>query len=154
MRTLRVEDLGLALVQHHFLIVPPASLEEQSVDISAVLRFQIRCFLHELEIVSDLVDGNRVLSREVLKDTSEETLREEEARNPEDSWIADIYPSLEEGKPSLEISHIRSQRFQRRIALAHPKIWYFSVEERLRCSLEGSIHDNLTHHCQFDVLEG
>lgn len=152
-RTLGVENFWLALIQHHFIVAPPATLKEETVDIGTILRLQIRRFLHELKVVGDLVNGDGVSPCEVLKHTGEETLREEKSRDPEDSWIPDIYPSLEERKPGLQIGHIRAKWFQGGIGLAHPKIRYFSVEERLGGGLKRSVHDDLTHHCKFDVLE-
>lgn len=153
MRALGVEDLWLALIQHHFIVVPPASLEEETIDIRTILRLQIRRLLHELKVVGDLIDGDGVSPCEVLKHTGQETLGEEESRDPEDSWISHIYPPLEEGQSGLQVGHIGPKWFQGRIGLAHPKIRDFSVEERLGGGLKRSIHDDLTHHGEFDVLQ-
>jgi hypothetical protein len=44
-RTLGVEDLRLALVQHHVAVVPPAALEVQPVHVGTVLRLHVRRLL-------------------------------------------------------------------------------------------------------------
>jgi hypothetical protein len=109
--TLGVKDLRLALVQHHVVVVPSAALQEETVDIGTILWLQIWRFLQKLEVVGDLIDGDGITTGEVLQDTSQETLSEEETRNPEDCGIADVDPTLEEGESGLEIKDIGAEWF-------------------------------------------
>ena len=102
-RALGVKDLRLALVQHHAVVIPTTSLKEKTVNIGAILRLQVWCFLQKLEIIGDLVDRDGVPSGKVLQHTSEEALREEKSRNPENCGISNIDPLLEEREPSLEV---------------------------------------------------
>jgi hypothetical protein len=86
-RTLGEELLGLGVRNDMFFLVPLTSFEEYAVNVAAVCRFLLDVvfcqFVLENEVKDYLIDGDHVLTGVVLHHTSDECLREEEARNPE-----------------------------------------------------------------------
>ena len=152
-RAFSEQNFGLGLVESHLIVVPAAPLEEQPTHISAVVWLEVRRVFDKLEIVGDFIDGDRVPPREILKDAGEETLRKEEAGNPEDDGSSDIDPLLEKGEPGLQISDIGAQRFEGGVALAHPQVGDLAVEQSPGGSLERGVHDYLAHHGQPQVFQ-
>jgi len=79
--------LGLTVSQLVFLVVPSASLKEETVDVTTTSRCLLDvvvCYIVANDvIVSNFINGNLVLSGIVLEGTSEESLGEEESREPE-----------------------------------------------------------------------
>jgi hypothetical protein len=50
------------------VLVPPATFEEEAVDVDAILRRRVvTVFRHHVEVKLDHIDRNRVLSRKVLQ---------------------------------------------------------------------------------------
>ena len=79
---------GPALCQVMLPIVPPASLNEESVYIAAEFWFfcdfgVVADRVQELELEVDFIDGNGFFAGIVLETASHESLREEETTHPE-----------------------------------------------------------------------
>lgn len=73
--------------------------------------------MDDLEVEDQLIDGNLILSCEVLNGTSQETLSEVELADPVEGWDALVDPGLEEFKSSLEIGNITTEGLQGWVAL-------------------------------------
>lgn len=86
----------LGFIKTHFIVVPATAFQKEAIDVSTVIGFEVRCIFNKLEIIKNFVDRDSIPSGKVLKHTREETLSEEEARNPKDYRITHIYPFLEE----------------------------------------------------------
>ena len=65
--------------------------------------------MDDLEVEDQLIDGNLILSGEVLNGTSKETLSKVELADPVVGWDALVDPGLEEFKSSLEIGDITTE---------------------------------------------
>lgn len=59
---------------------------------------------------ADLINGDSMLSSKVLLSTREESLWEEEARNPEDIWSSIIKPINKEVNTIIAVNDPRSKR--------------------------------------------
>ena len=104
-RELGVELLRVRFVKVVGLGVPAGALHVHSIDEAAILRGLAdggwsRVVAH-LEVVAKLIDGDLVLSCVVLEGTREESLWEEETRDPEGSWGSAVNPFGEERDPII-----------------------------------------------------
>lgn len=86
-REIGVEFLRLWLLQDMLTIIPARAFQVQSINIAAIVRFfaNVRV-LHRVdhhEIEGELIDGDLMLTRVVLRCAGDERLREEETGNPE-----------------------------------------------------------------------
>jgi len=109
--------LGFTVSQLMGLVVPFASLKEETVDVTSTGR----CFLDisvldivaDDVIVGDSIDGNLVLSGIVLEGTSEESLGEEESREPELNRSTLSNPIVQEVDSVIGIHDPRSKGLER-----------------------------------------
>lgn len=88
--------LGITVDQLVICVVPLAAFEVHAVGVTSGFRL-LSNILHEQvrlddKAEADLIDGDIVLSRVVLLRTSEESLREEESRNPEANRSSIVKP--------------------------------------------------------------
>ena len=83
---LGVQFLWPALVQHVSRMVPPAPFKEEASDVATIRGPNSRSLfaqrVHDPEGEAHCIDREHHLSREVLQGTSQESLWEEESRNP------------------------------------------------------------------------
>lgn len=104
---LREEYLRHRFFECFFLLIPSAALDKESVDEDAIfcrLGQVIFGFIrNDLEIKVNRVDGDHVLSGEVLLCACQERLRKIEARDPEDWRRAVVNPILNEFQACQEI---------------------------------------------------
>lgn len=100
-RSRRVQLLGLGFVNAMSHRVPSGSLEEHTVAKRTIFRllsyFVVLNFIVNLKVKTKLIDSNLALTSIVLKGGSEESLWEEEPRDPEGRRCTLIKPVLEEG---------------------------------------------------------
>lgn len=73
--------------------------------------------LSDLKVQSNCVDGVAGATGVILEGSSEKSLGEEEAANPEDRWNATRDPSLQKIDPLKQVRHPRGQRLKRRVGL-------------------------------------
>jgi len=115
-----------------FFRVPPCSLKEDTVNVAAVFRFFfdfcVSHLIHNFYLKIDSIDGNYILSGVVLKGSSDEGLREEETRDPEDIRCASIDPLLQELYPISEILSPRPQRFHGKETDISPKFGHLLIK--------------------------
>ena len=78
-------------------MIPSGSFNKETVDVCTVGSHCILFgrFRENLVVPVDLIDGDRVLSGEVLLETGEETLSEEESGDPEVGRFAVVDPPLD-----------------------------------------------------------
>jgi len=95
-------------------------LQEKAVNVTSVLRCFVNVLMSDriqnVVVISNHVNGELVLSRIVLKGASQESLREEEAREPELDGCAMFDPIVEEVNSLIAIVDPRGQRFERKEA--------------------------------------
>lgn len=96
------QHLWMRLREHALLLVPSAAFNKEAVDEGTVgswlVHVELALIRDDFKAEVDLVDSDGILSREVLLETSQETLREVEARHPEDCWSALVDPLIDEGQ--------------------------------------------------------
>lgn len=122
------QHFGVRLIEKHTVRVPFAPLQEKAVHIGSIFWFEIRLIIKELKIEYDLIDWDCVSSGIVLQHSGQETLSEEEPRNPEHNRDTTVNPLLEESEPCLQVQHIGTQWFKGRIRFAHPELRDFTIE--------------------------
>lgn len=131
------EFLGIAILKLLSSVVPLASLQVETVDVAASLRLGLHILMghrvHNDVREADLIDGDSMLSSKVLLSTCEESLWEEEARNPEDIWSSVIEPVRKEVNTVIAVHDPRSKRLQTQESLAfsiiHPHRWNLVVKD-------------------------
>jgi hypothetical protein len=147
-RHLSVEDLRMRLGQHIVLAAPSAAFQEETVDIGTILGSGLKVVLlrvaHDLEIEIDLINWDNMLSGIVLLDTCQETLCEEETREPESLRGTIIYPVLHELESLDEVENPRSERLQRWEGLLGPLSRYLIVKESISDGLKVLRHHDLS----------
>ena len=98
MRHSCVEDLRLRLGENLLLRAPAASFKEQAINVGTVLSACLKVvFLgigHYFKVEIDLINRYHILSGEVLLDTCQEALSEEETGYPEGLRCTVIDPVL------------------------------------------------------------
>ena len=122
-----MDDLGVRVAQHTVLVVPRGPLQEEPIQVAAVLRrlpVAKRLILETQHLVAevDLVDGVLVPPGVVLLDTGQKALRKEEARNPEAVGPVVAYPLLENGDALLEVIDVAKERLTRGVAPFEPAL--------------------------------
>lgn len=99
-RHLNEKFLRLTFLEHFRTVVPLTALQVKAVKVAARLRLLfdilVRHRTHHDMSEADLIDSDCMLSREVLLSASEESLREEESRDPEYDWCSIVIPVLQE----------------------------------------------------------
>eukprot|EP00960_Hanusia_phi_P033501 750483-Hanusia_phi.AAC.1 len=143
------EDLGLLLGEVILLRIPSCPIEEQPVDVAAVVG-SLELFLglpHDLEGPGEGIDRLLVLPREVLQGPGEEGLGEVEPREPEDGRSSVEDPGLEEVEAAEEVVVEGAEGLEGGVALATPQGGDRAVEEGDGHSLEVRGHHN-------DTLDG
>jgi len=126
------EDLGLRLFESTLLGVPAAALDIKTPDIGAIgsLRRAIELSIVLDHVVPpDQIDSDRVLPGEVLLETRQEGLGEEEARDPEVAWLALINPLVDEIEALHEVDDVGGERLQRGVRPLRPEGWDPVVEQ-------------------------
>ena len=101
-----------------------------------------------------LIDSNCVLSCEVLLRTREESLWEEESRDPEHLWCSIVIPARQEVDTVVAVLDPRSKRFLTEEAftfsLVTPHGWDLVIIDRCRHLLQVLRHDQLTNESLLD----
>lgn len=92
------QHLGVALLQHFLLSVPPAAFNVEAFDEGSIFGLHRGVdapgIADHLEIELDVVNGNFVLPSIVLLDARQEALGEVESADPVDCWTAIFDPAL------------------------------------------------------------
>jgi hypothetical protein len=87
---LHVKLLWLGVIQHVSCLVPSGSFDVETEAIHTINWFLSNILwlnlVIDFEVISELINSNGMLSGEVLSGTCEESLWEEESREPEGSW--------------------------------------------------------------------
>lgn len=73
--------------------------------------------LSDLKIQSNCIDGDARATGEILEGSSEKSLGEIEATNPEDGWNSTRDPSLQKIDPLKQVWHPGGQRLKRWVGL-------------------------------------
>lgn len=124
----------MRLLKSSLLWVESATLKEETVDIGAIGSFS---FLVELGVVLDLVvpadeiDGDGVLPGEVLLQTRQEGLGEEEAGDPEVGRLALVDPLVDEVQAVHEVNDVGSEWLERGVRSLGPERWDPVVKQRV-----------------------
>lgn len=114
-RHLRVEDLRMGFFQGALLSVPSAALNVETPTVGTVWSLfgliKLGVVLH-LVVPFDQIDSNGILSGEVLLESREEGLSEEETGDPEVWWLAFFNPLIDEVEAFNEIDNVGGERFE------------------------------------------
>lgn len=93
---LSIELLRIWVIQIMGLTIPSCTFHVHTIDETTILRrlgYGWWCsIVAHLEVKAKLIDGDLVLSGIILERTSEESLREKEARDPEGGWGTTFNP--------------------------------------------------------------
>mmetsp|Transcript_1527 Transcript_1527/g.5997 ORF Transcript_1527/g.5997 Transcript_1527/m.5997 type:complete len:549 (+) Transcript_1527:50-1696(+) len=117
------EHLGLRLGEHHRGLVEARALQEEAVDVGAVVGLlRVRVLGHHLEVPRARVDGDGVLARVVLHDAGEEGLREEEVAQVEHGRRAVLQPRVQHRQALHEVGEVGAQRLEARVRLLEPQL--------------------------------
>ena len=116
------------------LRVPASSLNIHTVAKTSIFWFfsdRLRCLLIiNLELITELINGNDVFSGIILQRSREESLGEEESRDPESGWRSAIDPLLQEVDSISQIDDPRGERFQTQEADGgRPCNWNLIIEQ-------------------------
>jgi hypothetical protein len=154
---LNIKLLGLAVIHHVGCLVPSGAfdVEAETVDtINWLLCHVLRLnFIIDLEVIGELINGNSMLSSEVLSGTSEESLREEETREPESCWASGINPSTDKLESIIQISHPRRQWLKGEEADFAECCWHLVVEHGCSEGVEVFVHHNFSLKSELDLPE-
>lgn len=97
------QNLWMRFREHVLLTVPSATFDIQSPDEctirSHLCHVVLGGIINDFEVEINLIDGNHILSGEVLLETSQETLREEESGDPHLRGSAFFDPVLNKLQP-------------------------------------------------------
>lgn len=90
-------------------VVPAGTFQVHSIAEGTILRLLsdlgVGDLVINLKLIAQLINGNDVLASIVLKSSSQESLREEEAGNPVSGRHATFNPALEEFNTLEEFAH-------------------------------------------------
>lgn len=118
------EFLGRRLVKLADVLVPPGTLEEETVDVAAILGCLVLVMIglgaEHFKVHLDLIDGNNVLTGVVLFETGQERLGKEETRDPEAWWRTFVDPSLHELETQHKVNDVGSEWPQRWVRTLQP----------------------------------
>ncbi len=111
-RELSVELLGVRLIHEMRLVIPAGTFHVHAIDETAILRGFCdgawRGIITDLEVIAELINGDLHFSRIVLQCTSEESLREEESRDPERGRGTVFNPFVKECDSFVQVINPRS----------------------------------------------
>jgi hypothetical protein len=137
--------------------VPSGSFEEHSIAERTIFGLLsdlvVLNFIVNLEIETEFIDSNLALTRVVLESGGEESLGEEEPRDPEGGWCTLIEPVLEEGSSLVEINNPRSEGLEGQESNGGPLGRDLIVMEAGGNSVELVGHDNFSNKRLLDVDE-
>mmetsp|Transcript_106049 Transcript_106049/g.295105 ORF Transcript_106049/g.295105 Transcript_106049/m.295105 type:complete len:466 (-) Transcript_106049:145-1542(-) len=153
------EHLGHALLNVAGAVIPARAFHEEAVHVAAGLRLRERLLLckgllQHMELPGQGVDGQLVLPGVVLQLSSQEGLREVEARDPVRRRVAALLPVGEEGYPSHEVRHVAGQRLERRVGDLHPICRPCVPQNARRHLVQVGVHHEEALHRLADVREG
>jgi hypothetical protein len=137
--------------------VPSGSFKEHSIAERTIFRLfsdlMVLNFIVNLEIETELINSNLCLTRIVLESSGEESLGEEEPRDPEGGWCTLIEPVLEEGSSLIQINDPRSEWLEGQESNSRPFSRDLIVMEARRNSIELIGHDNFSNQRLLNVDE-
>lgn len=132
-RHFSVQLLGVRVVQDVSRAVPARTLHEHTIDVATIVWFLSdlaqRVLVNDLEVELELIDGDNVLSGVVLQRGSEESLGEEEPRDPEGRWGALLNPLRQEVDSLEQVQLPRSEGLQGQESLGGPRVGNLVVEQ-------------------------
>ena len=108
----RVEHLRLGLFETSLVLIPSTTLDKQAIDVGTIFSSLsgTECrIIHDLVVPCNQINGNGVLPGEVLLETSEERLGEEETREPEGNGGSFFNPLLHEDKTFNHVHDVGSE---------------------------------------------
>lgn len=112
-----VQLLGLGLIDAMSHRVPSGAFKEHSVPERTVFGLfsdlVVFDFIVNLVVEGQLINGDLAFTRIVLQSSGEESLGEEEPRDPEGRWGTLVEPVLEEGSSLVEVNNPRGKWLQR-----------------------------------------
>lgn len=156
-RHLCVELLGNTVVHDVRLVVPSSTLHEHTIHVGTIIRFLsnfiLRVVIDNLEVEVKFIDGDEVLSGEVLQQGCEVGLREDESRDPDGGGCALVDPLLPEVSSLDQLHDPRRKRLQRQETFA-PLDWHLVVEETRGCLFQILGHDKFTNEGLLNVDQG
>jgi len=154
----RNEDLGVRLIKVLVVRIPSASLNEKTVDKSSIVRFLRRIdtlgVRDDLEVEHDGVNGDLVLSGIVLHETSEETMNEMEAGNPEARRMAVIDPALVLLKSLHQVNYERRKRLEGVVGPLLPGLGHNVIEQFISHFFQFLTHNYFSLNTLLDVKQG
>lgn len=140
------------------LVVPPAALEEEPINVTTEFRFffdlgMMREVVKESKPEIELVDGDGFLAGIVLKASRDEGLGEEESAHPEGDWGARFDPGIQEEDPHPQVLDPAPQRFEAQESLVCPNLADLVVVNAVAKLLKVLAHDHETLEGLLEVKE-
>jgi len=153
-----VQNLGVRLSEDTLFSIPFASFNVHTNNMDSIFRSSntlaiVRHIVNDLEVVTEGIDGDGVLSGVILHSTGQETMGEEELVNPEAVWDTAVDPLVEEFKSFLKILDVTSERLERRETLAEPHCGDLTVSHGDHGVFEVVRHKDFSNNSTLHVLE-
>jgi hypothetical protein len=154
----RNEDLGVRLIKVLVVRIPSASLNEETVDKGSIVRLlgsiDTLGVRDDLEVEHDGVNGDLVLSGIILHETSEETVSEMEARNPEARRMTVIDPALVLLESLHQVDYERCERLESIVAPLLPGLRHNVIEQLISHFFQFLTHNYFSLNTLLDVNQG
>lgn len=135
--------------------VPSGTFEEHSIAERTIFGlfsdFMVLDLIIDLEIEAELIDSNLSLTRIVLQGGGEESLGEEEPRDPEGGWCTLVKPVLEELSSFIQVDDPTGQWLQGQESNGSPLGRDLIVMEARGHGIKLIGHDYFTNQCLLDV---
>lgn len=109
--------------------------------------------MDNLEVVSESINGDGVLSGVVLHSTGQESVSEEELVNPQTVWHTTSDPLVEEFKSFFEILDVTSQGLERGETLRQPHSGDLAISHRDHGVFKFLRHEDFSDDSAFHILQ-
>lgn len=137
-----VDSVSGLICQLIKLMIPLCSIQIQTINITTNIRSLVLILEQDLEIEVKLVNRDLMLPSMGLQHSCEETLGEEEARQPEDRWLVIGDPLIEEIHSSHQVFNIGQKGFVGRVASGQPIHRHLVLQQLTHCYVQ-----LVGHHC-------
>ena len=150
-----VEHLRLGLLETALVIIPSTALNIQAIDVGTIFSCLFRFKVIFLDIVVPLnqIDSNGVLPGEVLFETCEEGLGEEETREPECGRAAFVDPLFHEDKTINHVHNVGGEWLQGWVGYFGPRGRDLVVNQRTSNFFKLGTHHDLALDGKLDILQ-
>lgn len=108
---------------------------------------------NHLEVIIEKINGDVVLSSIVLLSASNEALREEEARDPEDVWQSIALPVSKPLQSFKQVLGVATQTLERWETPCEPHGWHLTYLQAVQRCLQLRRQQDFTLDCFLEVLQ-